>query len=69
MMTGGIRGYGAGSGYDQVTGWGTPNIALLVAAFPGAVLTATPVKVNVSLGSSVQTIGFSETNTTSDPCD
>jgi subtilase family serine protease len=36
----GITGYSAGPGYDQVTGWGSPNIAVLVAAFPGAALSA-----------------------------
>jgi subtilase family serine protease len=62
-----IPGYSAGPGYDQVTGWGTPNIALLVAAFPGAALSATPAKVNVRPGLSVQAGTFSVTNTTSDP--
>jgi len=62
-----IPGYSAGPGYDQVTGWGTPNIALLVAAFPGAALSVTPAKVNIRPGSSVQASTFSVANTTFDP--
>jgi subtilase family serine protease len=61
-----IPGYSAGSGYDQVTGWGTPNIALLIAAFPGAALTATPAEISIKPGSSFEASTFSIANTTSD---
>jgi hypothetical protein len=64
---GGIPGHIAGPGYDQVTGWGSPNIALLVAAFPGAVLSGTESSVKLSRGASSTTGAFSITNTTADP--
>src|SRR5262249_4692895 len=37
---GAITGYRAGPGFDLVTGWGTPDMATLVAAFPGAAASA-----------------------------
>jgi subtilase family serine protease len=64
---GGIPGYSAGPGYDQVTGWGSPNIALLVAAFPGAALIAKESLVKLTRGASAATGAFSVTNTTAEP--
>jgi subtilase family serine protease len=64
---GGIPGYSAGPGYDQVTGWGSPNIALLVAAFPGAALSAQATSVKVARGASARASTFSITNTTTGP--
>ncbi|MGO9603509.1 MAG: hypothetical protein ACLQAT_08940 [Candidatus Binataceae bacterium] len=61
-----IPGYSAGPGYDQVTGWGSPNIAMLVNAFPGATLSATQVSVKVARGASAQASAFSIANTTAD---
>ncbi len=64
----GIPGFSAGPGYDLVTGWGSPDIALLVAAFPGAALTAQQaVNVKVAPGASAQAGTFSIANTTADP--
>ena len=51
MTTAGFPATVAGPGYDQVTGWGSPNIALPVAAFPGAVLSAYGVLGKALLGS------------------
>jgi subtilase family serine protease len=62
-----IPGYSAGIGYDQVTGWGSPNIALLVAAFPGAALSAQPTSLKVARGASAPAGTFSVANTTADP--
>jgi subtilase family serine protease len=62
-----IPGYGAALGYDQVTGWGTPNIALLVAAFPGAALSAKETSIKLARGTSAETGSFSVANTTTDP--
>jgi subtilase family serine protease len=62
-----IPGYSAGPGYDQVTGWGSPNIALLVAAFPGAALSAQRTSVDVARGASAQAGTFSVANTTAEP--
>jgi subtilase family serine protease len=64
---GGIPGYSAGPGYDQVTGWGSPNIALLVAAFQGAALSAKESLVKLTRGASAETGAFSVANTTTDP--
>ena len=64
---GGIPGYSAGPGYDQVTGWGSPNIALLVAAFPGVALSAEQMSVKVARRTSAQVSTFSLANTTADP--
>lgn len=64
---GGIPGYSAATGYDQVTGWGSPNIALLVAAFPGAALSAHETSVKIARGASAQAGTFSVTNTTTEP--
>src|SRR5208282_620986 len=62
-----IPGYSAGPGYDQVTGWGSPNIALLVAAFPGVALSAEQMSVKVARRTSAQVSTFSLANTTADP--
>jgi hypothetical protein len=64
---GAILGYGAALGYDQVTGWGTPNIALLVAAFPGAALSTKETSLKLAMGASAETGAFSLANTTTDP--
>jgi subtilase family serine protease len=64
---GAIPGYGAALGDDQVTGWGTPNIALLVAAFPGAALSAKETSIKLARGRSAETGSFSVANTTTDP--
>ncbi|MGO9604697.1 MAG: protease pro-enzyme activation domain-containing protein [Candidatus Binataceae bacterium] len=64
---GNVPGYSAGPGYDQVTGWGTPNIALLVNTFSGAVLTTQQASVTVARGASAQASTFTIENTTADP--
>ena len=38
----GVTGFTAGPGYDQCTGWGTADIALLIAAMPTVTPTPTP---------------------------
>jgi len=63
----GIPGFNAGPGYDQVTGWGSPDIALLVAAFPGASLAGNTTSVSLAAGESAEAGSFSITNTTADP--
>jgi subtilase family serine protease len=61
-----IPGYSAGVGYDQVTGWGSPNIAMLVNAFPGASVPSQVISSDtITRGSSGQVGSFSVTNTTS----
>ncbi|MGA2412787.1 MAG: hypothetical protein ABSG46_20685, partial [Candidatus Binataceae bacterium] len=64
---GGIPGYSAGPGSDQGPGWGSPNIALRVAAFPGVALSAQATSVKVARGANAQAGTFSITNTTTDP--
>jgi subtilase family serine protease len=64
---GGIAGYSAGPGFDLATGWGSPDIAKLVAAFPGAAATTTPVTTNVSAGQTAAAGTITVTNTTSGP--
>jgi len=59
-----IPGYSAGPGYDQATGWGVPDIAKLVAAFPGAAATATAVSTLVKAGTNADAGSFTLTNTT-----
>jgi len=61
----GIPGYSAGVGYDLATGWGSPDIAKLVAAFPGAAASTTPVNTTVSAGKPAAAGTFTITNTTS----
>jgi subtilase family serine protease len=61
----GIPGYSAGVGYDLVTGWGSPDIAKLVAAFPGAATSSAPVNTTVSAGATAAAGNFTVTNTTS----
>jgi hypothetical protein len=61
----GIPGYSAGVGYDLVTGWGSPDIAKLVAAFPGAAASTTPVTTKVKAGKTATAGTFTITNTTS----
>ena len=61
----GIPGYSAGVGYDLVTGWGSPDIAKLVAAFPGAAASSTPINTTVSAGATASAGNFTITNTTS----
>ena len=61
----GIPGYSAGVGYDLVTGWGSPDIAKLIAAFPGAAASSTAVNTTVSAGAKAAAGNFTITNTTS----
>ncbi|MGB6091813.1 MAG: S53 family peptidase [Candidatus Binataceae bacterium] len=60
-----IPGYSAGVGYDLVTGWGSPDIAKLVAAFPGAAASTTPVNTTVRGGKTAAPGTLTITNTTS----
>ena len=62
----GIPGYSAGPGYDQVTGWGSPNIAVLVAAFHGAALTVQQSTMTIAPATTTVVSAFSIANTTSD---
>jgi len=64
---GGITGYSAGPGFDLATGWGSPDIAKLVAAFPGAAATVIPVTTNVSAGQNAVAGSITVTNTTVAP--
>ena len=61
----GIPGYSAGVGYDLVTGWGSPDIAKLVAAFPGAAASTTAVNTAVKGGKTAAAGTLTITNTTS----
>ncbi len=61
----GIPGYSAGVGFDLVTGWGSPDIAKLVAAFPGAAASTTPVSITVKAGATAAAGTFTISNTTS----
>jgi len=63
-----ITGYSADVGYDQVTGWGSPNIAMLVNAFPGAAFSGTSPAptVPVARGTTSAAAIFSIANTTAD---
>jgi subtilase family serine protease len=61
---GGVTGFEAGPGYDLVTGWGSADIAKLVAAFPGAAAAAMPVSTVVSAGAGAAAGSFTITNTT-----
>ena len=63
----GITGYRAGTGYDQVTGWGSPNIAMLVNAFPGAAFSGSQRSVTIPRQNNAQVSAFSIANTTSEP--
>ena len=58
-------GFTAGPGFDLVTGWGSPDMNRLVAAFPGATTTARSVSVKARPGSSVSAGQFILTNTAS----
>jgi subtilase family serine protease len=60
-----IPGYSAGVGYDLVTGWGSPDVAKLVAAFPGAATSTTPVNTTVRGGKTAAPGTLTITNTTS----
>lgn len=60
-----ITGYRANVGYDQVTGWGSANIGILVNAFPGAAFGGAQVSVTVPRKTSAQASTFTVTNTTS----
>jgi kumamolisin len=57
-VTSGSNGYAATTGYDLATGWGSPNGAALIAALaggspaPGFSLSASPISVSVTQGSS-----------------
>ncbi len=66
---GGIAGYSAGPGFDLVTGWGSPDIAKLVAAFPGASASTTLIITNVSAGQTAVVGSITVTNTTSGSLD
>jgi subtilase family serine protease len=59
-----VVGYNATIGYDLVTGWGSPDIAKLVAAFPGAAATFIPVNTIVIAGASASAGGFTLSNAT-----
>jgi subtilase family serine protease len=62
-----VPGYSAGVGYDQVTGWGSPNIAILVTAFPGAAVPSQVIASNsIDRSTSGEAASFSVTNTTPD---
>jgi len=63
----GVIGYDAGPGFDLVTGWGSPDIALLVAAFPGSSATVTPVSATIAAGASGSAGQFMIANTTANP--
>jgi subtilase family serine protease len=63
----GITGYSAATGYDLVTGWGSPDIAKLVGAFPGAVATVVPAVTTVPAGASAAAGAIIVSNTTSGP--
>ena len=62
----GVTGYSAGGGYDQVTGWGSTNIAMLVNAFPGAAFGGSQASVTIPRKTSAQASTFTVTNTTSE---
>jgi subtilase family serine protease len=62
-----VPGYSAGVGYDLATGWGSPDIAKLVAAFPGAAASTTPVNTKVKAGKIAAPGTLTITNTTSGP--
>jgi subtilase family serine protease len=64
---GGITGYSAGPGFDLATGWGSPDIAKLVAAFSGAAATPTPLTTNVSAGQAAVAGALTVTNTSAGP--
>jgi subtilase family serine protease len=63
-----IPGYSAGVGFDQVTGWGSPNIAMLVNAFPGAAFKGTSPTPTVSVArrTTATAVTFAVANTTAD---
>jgi subtilase family serine protease len=63
----GIIGYNATPGFDLVTGWGSPDIAKLIAAFPGAAVTVVPVNITVPAGANAAAGRFTLSNTTSGP--
>jgi subtilase family serine protease len=60
----GVPGYSAAKGYDLVTGWGSPDVAKLIAAFPGAAATITPVNSFSVPGQSAAAGSFTINNTT-----
>jgi hypothetical protein len=63
----GIRGYDAGLGFDLVSGWGTPDFAALVAAFPGASAAVSSSSTTIPAGATVNAGQFTVTNTTGTP--
>jgi len=65
----GVTGYTAGPGFDLVTGWGSPDVAKLVASFPGAGTTfkAASTSANASVAGANETVAggqFTITNAT-----
>ncbi len=62
-----ITGYDAGPGFDLVSGWGTPDFAALVAAFPGASATVSPSTTTIAAGATGNAGQFTVTNTTGAP--
>jgi hypothetical protein len=60
----GITGYDAQAGFDLVSGWGTPDFAALVAAFPGASATVSPSSATIAAGATANAGQFTVTNTT-----
>ena len=60
----GVPGYSATPGYDLVTGWGSPDIAKFIAAFPGAETSTTPVNTTVKRGAVAAAGTFTVQNTT-----
>ncbi|MGO9059654.1 MAG: hypothetical protein ACLQU2_20090 [Candidatus Binataceae bacterium] len=63
----GITGYDAGPGFDLVSGWGTPDFAELVAAFPGAAASASPATALIVAGGTANAGQFTVTNATGGP--
>jgi subtilase family serine protease len=62
-----IPGYTAGTGFDLVTGWGSPDIAQLVAAFPGAKVNPQPANTTIQPSTTGNAGVFTVANTTSEP--
>ncbi len=60
----GIMGYKAGPGFDLASGWGTPDFAKLVAAFPGASAAASPSTARIVPTATAHAGSFTVTNTT-----
>lgn len=58
--TAATQGYSAGPGYDQVTGWGTPDIYNLITAWHGHSV-ASPLSVTMKLAASPTRVAFTDT--------